>query len=67
MFKFIKQYAETMSNVDIYPIISLLLFFFFFVGVLWFVKRMRKESVQAISQLPLEDSVVPVVLTHKPD
>ncbi|GAB4092827.1 CcoQ/FixQ family Cbb3-type cytochrome c oxidase assembly chaperone [Flaviaesturariibacter terrae] len=56
MFKFIKQYAETMSNVDIYPIISLVIFVLFFCGVLWFVKRMRSESVAAINNLPLEDA-----------
>lgn len=62
MFKFIKKYAETIDHIDIYPIISLLLFFCFFVGVLWFVKRMRKESVQHMGQLPLEDSTSTSVL-----
>ncbi|RYY38661.1 MAG: CcoQ/FixQ family Cbb3-type cytochrome c oxidase assembly chaperone [Chitinophagaceae bacterium] len=61
MFKFIKKYAETIDHIDIYPIISLLLFFCFFVGVLWFVKRMRKDAVQHMGQLPLEDSTPSVL------
>ena len=41
MFKFIKKYAETMDHIEIYPIISLIIFFAFFMGVLWFVKTMN--------------------------
>lgn len=56
MFKFIKQYAESISNVDIYPVISLLIFFLFFVVLLVMVKRMKKERVSKLSQLPLDTS-----------
>lgn len=55
MFKFIKQYAETMNRVDIYPIISLLIFFVFFIVMLYFVKKMDKSKVNDISKLPLEN------------
>ncbi|HWC53206.1 MAG TPA: hypothetical protein VG676_06455 [Chitinophagaceae bacterium] len=55
MFKFIKQYAETMDRVDIYPIISLLIFFVFFIVMLYFVKKMDKSKVNDISKLPLEN------------
>ncbi|HVT86745.1 MAG TPA: hypothetical protein VHD35_16185 [Chitinophagaceae bacterium] len=55
MFKFIKQYAETMDRVDIYPIISLLIFFVFFIVMLYFVKKMDKSKVSDISKLPLEN------------
>jgi hypothetical protein len=55
MFKSIKQYAETMDRVDIYPIISLLIFFVFFIVMLYFVKKMDKSNVNDISKLPLEN------------
>lgn len=55
MFKFIKQYAETMDRVDIYPIISLLIFFVFFIVVLYYVKKMDASKVNDISKLPLEN------------
>jgi len=54
MFKFIKKYAESIDQVNIYPIISLLIFFIFFIAVLYYVKKMDKNKVSKISQLPLE-------------
>jgi cbb3-type cytochrome oxidase subunit 3 len=54
MFKFIKQYAESIDRVNIYPIISLLIFFLFFIAVLYYVKKMDKSKVNEISRLPLE-------------
>ena len=54
MFKFIKQYAESISNVDIYPVISLIIFFLFFVVLLVMVKRMKKDRITELSQLPLD-------------
>ncbi len=54
MFKFIKQYAEKIDNAQVYPIISLLIFFLFFTVLLVLVKKMRKENVERLSNLPLE-------------
>lgn len=54
MFKFIKQYAETINGIDIYPIISLFIFVLFFIGVLWYVRRMDKRQVEEIKNLPLD-------------
>lgn len=54
MFKFIKQYAETMDHVEVYPVISLLIFFIFFVVLLVYVKKMDKHSVEVLSNIPLE-------------
>ena len=59
MFKFIKQYAETINNVDIYPMISLFIFFSFFIVLLVFVKKMKKERVEILSNLPLENEELP--------
>lgn len=54
MFRFIKQYAETIDRANLYPIISLLLFFVFFIVMLYYVKKMDKSKVDDISNLPLE-------------
>jgi cytochrome c oxidase cbb3-type subunit 4 len=54
MFRFIKQYAETIDRVDIYPIISLLIFFVFFIAVLYYVRKMDKSKINEISRLPLD-------------
>jgi len=54
MFKFIKQYAETITNANIYPLISLLIFFVFFVVLLVWVKKMKKEKVNELANIPFE-------------
>lgn len=56
MFKFIKQYAETIDSVAIYPIISLFIFLVFFVVLLLWVKKMRKEEVTQMANLPLNET-----------
>lgn len=54
MFKFIKQYAETIDGINIYPIISLLMFLVFFIILLYYVKKMDKNKVNEISRIPLD-------------
>lgn len=55
MFKFIKQYAETIDHVNIYPMISLSIFLLFFVMLLFFVFKISKEKVDILSNIPLEE------------
>ncbi|MBL0356993.1 MAG: CcoQ/FixQ family Cbb3-type cytochrome c oxidase assembly chaperone [Chitinophagaceae bacterium] len=54
MFKFIKQYAEKIDNAEIYPMISLVIFFLFFVVLLVLVKKMRKDRVTELSNIPFD-------------
>ncbi len=54
MYKFIKQYAETMTNANIYPMISLFIFLIFFIVLLVMVKKMRKERITELSNIPFE-------------
>lgn len=54
MFKFIKQYAETINNAQIYPLFSLFIFFVFFMFLLVYVKTMDKTSVERLSNIPFE-------------
>lgn len=58
MYKFIKQYAETMTDANIYPMISLFIFFLFFVVLLVMVKKMKKEKVEELSNLPFENTEI---------
>jgi len=55
MLKFIKGNLENIDGVAIYPIISLLIFFLFFVGLFWWVFTAKKEHIKKISQLPLDN------------
>ena len=54
MFKFIQKYTETMENIAVYPMISLLVFFIFFIVLLYLVIRMDKKSVQLLSNIPFD-------------
>ena len=66
MLKYIKGHASSIEGIDIYPMISLLIFFLFFVAVLYFVKKMDKKSVQEISALPLDLDENPVPTSVNP-
>lgn len=54
MFKFIKKYAETIDGIELYPIVSLLIFFVFFFLVIWKVNKMSNSDTQEMKKLPLE-------------
>ena len=45
---------ESISGIEIYPIISLLIFFLFFVALFWWVFTAKKDYVKAMSEIPLE-------------
>jgi cbb3-type cytochrome oxidase subunit 3 len=55
MLKFIKHNLEGIDGVEIYPIISLLLFFLVFITMIVIVFKLPKKSIDEVSQLPLDD------------
>ena len=56
MFKFIKQYADTFTDANIYPMISLVLFLVFFVVLLVLVFKMKRERVAELSNIPFDNN-----------
>ncbi|MBQ0787244.1 MAG: CcoQ/FixQ family Cbb3-type cytochrome c oxidase assembly chaperone [Oceanihabitans sp.] len=54
MLKFVKNYMDSISGIEIYPIISLLIFFGFFVVLFLWVFTAKKEYIESVSNLPLE-------------
>ncbi|MCL5128791.1 MULTISPECIES: CcoQ/FixQ family Cbb3-type cytochrome c oxidase assembly chaperone [unclassified Algibacter] len=54
MLKFIKYHMESIDGIEIYPIISLIIFFTFFVLLFWWVITAKKDYIQNVSNLPLE-------------
>lgn len=56
MFKFIQQYTEKIDHVAIYPMISLFIFFLFFVVLLVMVKKMDKQKIIDLSNIPLDSA-----------
>lgn len=55
MLKFIKGNLENIDNVQIYPMISLLIFFIFFVVLFYWVITAKKEHIAEVSNIPLEN------------
>tara|TARA_B100000809_G_scaffold237763_1_gene257891 strand:+ start:63163 stop:63369 length:207 start_codon:yes stop_codon:yes gene_type:complete len=55
MLKFIKHHMTEIDGIEIYPIISLLIFFLFFAALGWWVVTSKKEYLDQVSQMPLED------------
>lgn len=55
MLKFIKGHMDSISGIEIYPIISLTIFFAFFVVLFWWVFTAKKEYISKVSQLPLDN------------
>ena len=54
MLKFIKGHMESISGVEVYPMVSLLIFFIFFVLLFWWVATAKKEYTDSMSHIPLE-------------
>ena len=55
--RYIKHHLETIVGIEIYPIISLLIFVLFFIGLTLYVIVMKKPQVQYLSEMPLKDTV----------
>ncbi|WP_297337188.1 cbb3-type cytochrome c oxidase subunit 3 [Algoriphagus sp.] len=49
-----KEVLRSIENIEIYPIISLLIFVLFFLGVFIWVKTMPKDLVDHLKSLPME-------------
>ncbi|MEQ8907813.1 MAG: CcoQ/FixQ family Cbb3-type cytochrome c oxidase assembly chaperone [Vicingaceae bacterium] len=64
MLKFIKHNMETIGGIEIFPLISFLIFFIFFIGLFVWVIRMNKEEVQSLAQMPLEDDSEEIHINH---
>jgi len=56
MLKFVKHHMETIVGIEIFPIISFIIFFTFFVTVLAYLIMQRKEHFDKMSLMPLDDN-----------
>ncbi|MBC6401740.1 MAG: CcoQ/FixQ family Cbb3-type cytochrome c oxidase assembly chaperone [Ekhidna sp.] len=56
MLKFIKHHIETITDIEIYPVISFLIFFIFFFALTIYVIKVDKKIFKDISEIPLNDN-----------
>ena len=56
MFEQIKHNMETIEGIAAYPIVALLIFFIFFVGLGVWVYSSKKEKIDEMRHIPLNDN-----------
>lgn len=56
MLSYIKGHLTSIDGIEIYPIISLVIFFTFFVGLGIYIFKSDKKTRQEIKNIPLEDN-----------
>ncbi len=54
--KIVISQLEQIAGIEIYPIISLLIFFSFFVLVTYLVIKTSKSEIEELSNMPLDDN-----------
>jgi cytochrome c oxidase cbb3-type subunit 4 len=55
MLKYIKGHMDSIQDIEIFPIISLLIFFGFFTILFIWVVTSKKKYIDEVSNLPLEN------------
>lgn len=55
MLKYIKNHMDSIAGIEIFPMISLLIFFIFFVALFWWVFTAKKEYIDRMSNIPLDN------------
>jgi len=51
-----KEVLQSIEGIEIWPVISLLLFFSAFLLIIWRVVRLDKKFVNKMGNLPLDDT-----------
>jgi len=54
MLKYIKGHMDSIQGIEVYPIISLIIFFSFFTILFIWVVTSKKKYIEEVSNIPLE-------------
>ena len=50
-----KHYLQNITGVEIFPIISIIIFFLFFIAVTWYVMSIDKKEIEEMASLALDN------------
>lgn len=50
-----RNYLETIAGIEIFPLISLIIFFVFFLGLLLYVFRLDGKTIERMKNIPMND------------
>jgi cbb3-type cytochrome oxidase subunit 3 len=53
-----KNVLQGIDNIAIWPVISFIIFFVFFIGLLWWVFTRDKKFIDEMSAMPINESAV---------
>ena len=59
-----KHYFEQIDGIAFFPLLSLMIFFLFFVSLLIWVVKVNKGYIQEMSNLPLAEEQAPSSTSH---
>jgi cytochrome c oxidase cbb3-type subunit IV len=64
-----KEVLRSIDNIAIWPVISFVIFFAFFIGLLWFTFTADKNFIKRMSNMPIDDetSNENKIVTHTKD
>lgn len=65
MLKFIKSHMATITDIELYPVLSFLIFFTLFVAILVHTFLLRKSEVRELAALPIVDEPGDAPYTHE--
>tara|TARA_Y100000385_G_C13104170_1_gene646457 strand:+ start:5107 stop:5280 length:174 start_codon:yes stop_codon:yes gene_type:complete len=52
MLKYIKHHMESIEGIQVYPIISLIVFFLFFISLFWWVLKYDNKELDLLRKIP---------------
>lgn len=50
-----KEVLQNTEHIALWPVISFVIFFTFFIGLVWYAAAADKNHISRMGQLPLED------------
>jgi cytochrome c oxidase cbb3-type subunit 4 len=60
-----KDVLRTIENVEIWPLISLIIFFLFFIGVAIYLLTIDRKFIKKMKELPMDDGTVSPPVTEE--
>lgn len=60
-----KNVLQSIDNIAIWPVVSFVIFFIFFLCLLWWVFTTDKKLINEIENLPFNDNSVPSIDNKK--
>lgn len=58
MLRFINHTMTSIEGIEIYPVISLVIFLLFFASLIWWLLKADKTRMEEIRNYPLDDAEV---------